>query len=188
MKKILFVRGEKPRYLAKGNYNVLRLKYIAQMFPDAKFVICFRNPLQQCRSLERVHRRFKELSNDSKSFDKELRAMGHFEFGNSRKPIKINQSDFDDTLNYWDAGDDYSGYLAQWISVYGTVLDDYLVGGQHQRGGKDVGKLPARLEREAKRGSIPCRCAGSVARMASTGQKTGYFGGLEQGVRTCFKR
>ena len=52
--------------------------------------------------------------------------MGHFEFGNSRKPIKINGPEFDDTLRYWNLQDNYSGYLAQWISVYSKVLDIYL--------------------------------------------------------------
>ncbi len=126
IRKILFVRGKKTRYLSKGNYNLLRLPYIAKLFPQAKFVVCFRNPIDHCRSLTRVHQRFNELAKELKSFNKKLKSMGHFEFGHNRKPIKISQAEYEQTLQYWNGGDDYSGYLCQWISIYTALLDEYL--------------------------------------------------------------
>ena len=46
IKKVLLIRGNKKRYVSKGNYNILRIKYIKKIFPDARFVICFRNPFE----------------------------------------------------------------------------------------------------------------------------------------------
>ena len=40
IKKILKVRGNKKRYLSKGNYNIFRVKYIKKLFPDSKIIIC----------------------------------------------------------------------------------------------------------------------------------------------------
>ena len=58
IKKILKVRGNKKRYLSKGNYNIFRVKYIKKLFPDSKIIICFRDPIELAISSAKVHQVF----------------------------------------------------------------------------------------------------------------------------------
>ena len=46
IKKIMHIRGNKTRYLSKGNYNIFRIEYIKKIFPDAYIIICFRDPIE----------------------------------------------------------------------------------------------------------------------------------------------
>ena len=57
IRKLLRVRGGR-RYLAKGNYNVTRLEYLLQLFPDARFVIPVRDPRWHIASLIKQHALF----------------------------------------------------------------------------------------------------------------------------------
>ena len=54
LRKIMHVRG-KPRYVSKGNYNVARLEYLGRMFPEARFVVPIRAPVEHVGSLARQH-------------------------------------------------------------------------------------------------------------------------------------
>ena len=56
LRKLLWLRGG-ARYLAKGNYNITRLEYLLQLFPDARFVIPVREPVSHIASLRRQHER-----------------------------------------------------------------------------------------------------------------------------------
>jgi hypothetical protein len=50
IRKLLAVRGGR-RYVAKGNYNLTRIGYLAKLFPDARFVIPVRDPVWHVASL-----------------------------------------------------------------------------------------------------------------------------------------
>ena len=125
-RKILFVRGKKRRYLAKGNYNLFRLKYILKLFPDAKIILCIRNPINQCASLARVHKEFMKLAESDNKLEKKLTRLGHFEFGPNRKAIEINPEGYDMTMSHWNNGEDYMGYIQQWEDVYSFVSETYM--------------------------------------------------------------
>ena len=66
-KKIIVIRN-KTRYFSKGNYNFLRFKYLLNIFPDAKIIICIRDPIATAMSLERVHNQFIKYQNNNSQF------------------------------------------------------------------------------------------------------------------------
>lgn len=121
--KTIYVRGDAARYVAKGNYNLFRLRYLGKLYPDAKFIICFRNPTEQAKSLTRVHERFVALSRDRTSLPEELQLLGHFEFGPQRKCISGPRKER--ALEHWRNGDNAGGYLEQWIDAYEHAVNAY---------------------------------------------------------------
>ncbi len=52
--KLLAVRHA-GRYLAKGNYNISRIRYILALYPDAKFLVPVRSPVNHVASLAKQH-------------------------------------------------------------------------------------------------------------------------------------
>jgi len=124
--KILFVRGSKERYISKNNYNITRLEYIFKIFPDAKAIICIRNPIESINSLTRVHQKFLNYCKKNEYLVNQLNFLSHYEFGPNRKPICINNNIYN-KINYeWDKGNQEKGYLLQWIDIYTFVLKKYL--------------------------------------------------------------
>ena len=61
--KLLAVRNA-DRYLAKGNYNVSRIRYILSLYPDAKFLIPVRDPVHQVASLAKQQALFTRASQE----------------------------------------------------------------------------------------------------------------------------
>ena len=125
IKKIIYI-NKKNRYISKGNYFVFRLNYIRKMFKDCKIILCYRNPLNTASSLERVHKRFVELSSKIRGFDENLEYLSHFEFGNRRKAFKIDESSYEISKNYFFNDQNYEGYLHQWLTLYQMIMNKYL--------------------------------------------------------------
>tara|TARA_Y100000816_G_scaffold255520_1_gene208386 strand:- start:1463 stop:2524 length:1062 start_codon:yes stop_codon:yes gene_type:complete len=125
MQKILSIRNS-DRYLSKGNYNVVRLRYINKIFKDAKFIICFRNPSDTVNSLVKVNEKFNLLEKDIRNFSKNLFELCHFEFGKKRIPLFLNKKNYDQVIDYWKQKDNFNGYLVQWIGLYDFVLKNYI--------------------------------------------------------------
>jgi hypothetical protein len=124
--KILYVRGNKKRYLSKGNYNITRIEYILKIFPDAKIILCIRNPYNHVESLVNVHNKFTDYCKKNKYLVKQLNILSHFEFGPQRKPICLNKINYNKILDLWSKSDHYLGYLIQWHDIYQMVLKKYL--------------------------------------------------------------
>jgi hypothetical protein len=120
LRKILSLRGGE-RYLSKGNYNVTRVRYLAKLFPDARFIIPVREPLSHVHSLVRQHQRFCRLAAEDPRVPVYLRAAGHYEFGAQRAPINVSAQDVGRIEEAWNAGEDYRGYARQWAALYGYV-------------------------------------------------------------------
>ena len=59
IKKIIALRsgsaGKSLRYISKNNLNIARLGYLLRLFPDARIVIPFRDPIQHAASLLKQH-------------------------------------------------------------------------------------------------------------------------------------
>lgn len=115
IKKILYLRNKKA-YLAKGNYNIKRIKLIKQIIPGAKFIICIRDPIEQSISMTKTHLHFIKISKKDKFFDYQLDFMKHYEFGNNRKSyVDENQVPINIRNNF-------RYYLDQWIIVNKYLL------------------------------------------------------------------
>ena len=121
IKKILKIRGNKTRYLSKGNYNIFRIRYIKKIFPNAKIIICFRDPIETSISSIKVHKKFLDLSKKNKYFDTRLNFMCHFEFGEKRKSVAETYQN--SSFKHFNQEQYY--YLKQWYKIYEMVLNDY---------------------------------------------------------------
>jgi len=123
IRKLLLVRGG-TRYASKGNYNVTRLEYLLQIFPDARLVIPVREPAGHVASLVRQHQRFSAACAGNPRGLAHLREVGHFEFGLDRRPI--NTGDVGRTAEIqrlWESGEEVRGWARYWSQVYGYVAE-----------------------------------------------------------------
>ncbi len=117
IQKLLAVR-QRQRYLAKNNYDLTRLEYLLKLFPDARFIVPIRDPVQQVASLLKQHRLFSRQDAEDSRVSRQLKLSGHYEFGPLRCPIIVN----DDRVDYYrQHPDDIAWYASQWSDVYGYL-------------------------------------------------------------------
>jgi Sulfotransferase family len=122
MKKIVALRRPgrlaDGRYLSKNNANVGRLDAIPRVFPDAAIVVPVRRPLEHAASLQRQHRNFLAIQQESPFVRRYMADIGHYEFGELHRPLDF--PGFDEvvgrrdpqTLDYW---------LAYWVVAFEHV-------------------------------------------------------------------
>lgn len=123
VRKLLVLRGGR-RYLAKGNYNITRLRYLLKLFPDARFVVPVRDPAGHIASLMRQHERFVAEHRRDARLQRHMSRSGHFEFGLDRRPV--NHGDGETTrriLELWAAGREVEGWALYWQDVYGHLAE-----------------------------------------------------------------
>ena len=111
--KLLHARG-KARYLAKNNYNITRLKFLAGKFPTARFVVPVRDPIWHIASLMKQHTLFSNSDRRTRAY---LRRAGHFEFGPDRRPINVGDGATDHIISLWEQGKEVEGWAKYWTSV-----------------------------------------------------------------------
>jgi hypothetical protein len=120
--KLLAVRDAK-RYLAKGNYNIARMRYILALYPDAKFVIPVRDPVQQIASLMRQHTHFTRASESEPRIPSQMAMSGHFEFGPQRIPLNFADPEATQVIiDCWQQGREVEGWARYWAESYQYIL------------------------------------------------------------------
>jgi hypothetical protein len=123
IRKLLSVRGRR-RYVAKGNYNVTRIGYLAKLFPDARFVIPVRDPVWHIASLMKQHRLFLDGQRDNPTARRHLRRVGHFEFGEDRRPIRIGDgATTAEIVALWHGGEEVRGWARYWAQIHHHIAD-----------------------------------------------------------------
>jgi hypothetical protein len=123
IRKLLAVRRG-CRYVAKGNYNLTRIPYLAKLFPDARFVVPVRDPVWHVASLMKQHGLFLAGQRDNPPALRHLRRVGHFEFGEDRRPINLgDNAAAADIAALWRAGEEVRGWARYWSQVHRYVLD-----------------------------------------------------------------
>ena len=123
IRKLLAVRGRR-RYVAKGNYNVTRIGYLAKLFSDARFVIPVRDPVWHIASLMKQHRLFLDGQRDNPAARRHLRRVGHFEFGADRRPIRIDDgATTAEIVALWQAGEEVRGWARYWAQLHHYMAD-----------------------------------------------------------------
>lgn len=121
MRKLLRLRGGR-RYLAKGNYNLTRLRYLLKLFPDARFVVPVREPVAHVASLMRQHARFVEEHRRDRRLQRHMSRSGHFEFGLDRRPVNCGDTAVTErVLELWEQGREVEGWALYWNDVYGHL-------------------------------------------------------------------
>ena len=104
----------KPRYLAKNNNHILRIRSLAEALPDTRFLILFRDPVSQARSLLQQHKKFIDADTFTRRY---MTWLAHHEFGATHRPFhffehgKINADS--SVLDYW---------ISRWIEAYEYVI------------------------------------------------------------------
>ena len=120
--KLLYI-NQCSFYFSKNNNSIFRIKLLLKIFKNSKFIICIRNPIEQCHSLARVHKLFIKEQNKNKKFSKIMSMLGHFEFGDTRAvPSTKNASIINE---FWNNGQDYEGYCYLWHDIYDYILNNW---------------------------------------------------------------
>jgi len=125
IKKIVYLRN-KSKYLSKSNQNLARINLIKKNIPDSKFLIIFRNPISQLKSLMKVNQIFFDEISKNSFFLNELDFLGHYEFGPKRKFIFENLKNLKEIKNNWYEGNFALSYIQEWIDVHQMILNNYL--------------------------------------------------------------
>lgn len=108
------------RYLSKNNANLSRLQVLEALFPSARVLVVYRNPLAQVASLAGQHQRFlAEHASDAFS-RRYMRWIGHFEFGANLRPIDFDGQYSRDGVPR-DA--DTTFWLEYWTAAYRHALE-----------------------------------------------------------------
>ncbi len=123
LRKLLFVE-KATYYVAKANYHIARLEYLANLFPEARFVIPIRTPLGHISSLARQHDWFSAGQRQSPRALAFMQRSGHFEFGLDRRPVNLgDQERVDQIQSAWGSGHEIAGWALYWEMVYRYLAD-----------------------------------------------------------------
>lgn len=117
LRKLLWLRGGR-RYLAKNNYLVTRLAYLARLFADLRLLIPVRHPIGHVASLLRQHRRFTRGVTAEPRALHHLRRTGHFEFGPDFRPIHTGRGDSPRRIAALCESDPPRGFARYWSQIY----------------------------------------------------------------------
>ncbi|MEM6938266.1 MAG: sulfotransferase, partial [Pseudomonadota bacterium] len=132
VKKLLAVRGA-SRYLAKGNYNLLRLRWLADCMEDPRVIIMVRQPSWHVASLMKQHALFNEAQRIDQRTRWQLAASGHFEFGPQRvAPVYLDNDAQQVVVDLWSSGDEVRGWAKLWAQGY-ALAREYLEDSALQR-------------------------------------------------------
>jgi hypothetical protein len=123
IKKHLLVKN-KTRYVSKANYNINRIEAILDVFPDAKFIVPIRHPVNHIASLIKQHNMYLKAAIDNPKIDVQLAASGHFEFGNNRRIVEMPGSRcFEKANEFWNDNQGIKGWAYYWNSIYLSLTE-----------------------------------------------------------------
>lgn len=118
IRKLLAVRGAR-RYLAKGNYNLARLDYLQDLFPDARFLVPLRDPVSHIASLAKQHALFCEAARHDPRVPRQMAMAGHYEFGPLRALVDFGAAGEAGAIrNAWRDGREVEGWARYWAASY----------------------------------------------------------------------
>lgn len=123
IRKLLLVKGA-SRYLSKANYQLTRMEYLLDVFPDARFVVPVRDPVMHIASLMKTHELFSRGQKANRKARAHLRRVGHFEFGLDRQPINFGDNALSqDIRQLWNDGEDIRAWALYWSGLYNYVVE-----------------------------------------------------------------
>jgi len=122
IEKLLLIRG-RNRYVSKAIMCVIRMQYLKKMFPDARFLLYVRNPIDHIASLLKQDRIWDEIDRDEPRQIEIIEMTGHHEFG--KRQILANLGDASvlrEVHELFDAGRNARARARYWAYVYDFVL------------------------------------------------------------------
>jgi hypothetical protein len=120
----LLLSRKRPRYVSKAIMCVIRMQYLRKIFPDARFLLYVRNPIDHVASLLKQDRIWDELDRDDPRQIEIIEMTGHHEFG--KRQIMANLGDASVLREIHQLRDDGHVVRARaryWAYVYNFVLD-----------------------------------------------------------------
>jgi hypothetical protein len=123
--KKLLINQKGTRYLTKNNYNITRMMYIKKLFPDAKFILMTRNPINHIASLIKQDRVLTDLETEDERLLDWTKIMGHREFGTAKICINFNSDEIINKIKeLWSNKDKYvEGWAFYWGSIHKYIYD-----------------------------------------------------------------
>jgi hypothetical protein len=123
IRKLLLVRG-RSRYVSKNNPCVTRMRYLRRIFPDARFLLYVRNPIDHAASVVKQDRLFTELARDDQRLLKMNRVTGFHEFGPNFVPVNVgSDAATEEICRCRDEKRSVRARALQWASVFGFVVE-----------------------------------------------------------------
>src|SRR5215469_178543 len=122
IEKLLLIRDRK-RYVSKAIMCVIRMQYLKKMFPDARFLLYVRNPIDHIASLVKQDRIWDEIDRDDPRQIEIIEMTGHHEFG--KRQILANLGDASvlrEVHELFDYGRNVRARARYWAYVYNFVL------------------------------------------------------------------
>ncbi|MFO8017968.1 MAG: sulfotransferase [Promethearchaeia archaeon] len=115
----LLVKENASRYVAKNNYNITRMSYLLQLFPEAKFLLVIRNPINHIASTIKQCQIFEKMGENDQKLKRMTEIIGHHEFGPSKIYINVNNTQTVKRIKkLWDKEKNIKGWVLYWKSVY----------------------------------------------------------------------
>jgi hypothetical protein len=122
IEKLLLIRG-RARYASKAIMCVIRMQYLKKIFPDARFLLYVRNPIDHVASLLKQDRIWDEIDREDPRQIEIIELTGHHEFG--KRQILANLGDVSvlrEVRELFDAGRNVRARARYWAYVYDFVL------------------------------------------------------------------
>ncbi len=121
LRKLALVRG-RTRYVSKAIMCVVRMQYLRRLFPDARFLLYVRNPIDHIASMIKQDRIWAELERDDPRQIEIIELTGHHEFGPHQVMANVgNPEMLHEIRRLFDAGQVVQSRARYWAYVYGFV-------------------------------------------------------------------
>jgi len=122
IEKLLLSRG-RSRYASKAIMCVLRMAYLRKIFPDARFLLYVRNPIDQVASLCKQDRIWDEIDRDDPRQIEIIELTGHHEFGSRQILANVgNVETLREIRALLNTGRTVRARALYWAYVYDFVL------------------------------------------------------------------
>lgn len=109
------------RLLIKNNNNHIRLLDLVEFFPEAFFLVMFRNPIAHSKSLLKQNINFIKIQKQNPFVLDYMNYIGHYEFGLNSKTFLYDLKKNNQILNKDKNKIEY--WLIQWIESYRWILE-----------------------------------------------------------------
>ena len=123
LKKLLLSRGRK-RYASKAIMCVVRMQYLRRLFPDARFLLYVRNPVDHVASLLKQDRIWDEIDREDPRQIEIIELTGHHEFGERQIMANVGNPDVLKEIHMLrNQGRSARARARYWSYVYDFVLN-----------------------------------------------------------------
>jgi len=122
LQKLLFTRDGR-RYLTKSNHIVTRMSYLLRLFPDTRFIVPVRHPINHIASCVKQDKLLQRRLTADLKMKWMVYLMGHFEFGPNKRCINLGDQRVVDRIRHlWEQDKLIEGWSHYWSTIYAYIL------------------------------------------------------------------